>query len=74
MNANPPHPTPARILNALEQHFQVTGEDKRTAYPAVLNLLQANGIISDNVLAIEDIALVDAMNALQWLQANGYLK
>lgn len=61
-------------MNALEQHFQVTGEDKRTAYPAVLNILQANGIISDNVMFVHEIALVDAMNALQWLQANGYLK
>lgn len=73
MNANPPHPTPARILNALEQHFCVTGTDKRTV-DRLVNILQANGIISDNVLAIEDIALVDAMNALQWLQSNGYLK
>lgn len=62
-----------RTLNALEQHFRVTGADKRTV-DRLINLLQANGIISDNVLAIEDIALIDAMNALRWLQANGYLK
>lgn len=60
-------------MNALEQHFRVTGTDQRTV-DRLVNLLQANGIISDNVMFVHEIALVDAMNALQWLQANGYLK
>jgi hypothetical protein len=65
--------TEPRVLNALEQHFKVTGTDQRTV-DRLLNLLQANGIISDNVLTVEEIALIDAMRALQWLQSNGYLK
>lgn len=58
-------------MNALEQHFHVTRADEHTV-TRVLNILQANGIISDNVVTVADIANVDAINALHWLQANGY--
>ena len=81
MNTQTRHPdgaTPTtrpdgRTLNALEQHFRITGTDERTV-SRLMNILQANGIISDNCLAIEDIELFDAMRALQWLQANWYLR
>jgi hypothetical protein len=32
-----------------------------------MDLLQANGIISDNAMSPEDVALVDHKRAIQWL-------
>lgn len=57
--------------NALSQHFRVTRADASTII-RILNTLQDNGVISDNVVSVDDIAHVDALRALQWLQSNGY--
>jgi hypothetical protein len=36
-----------------------------------VNWLQANGVVSDNVVHIDDVALADQWRAIEWLRKQG---